>query len=225
MVERKLRDYAPHLGELRALGVEYRPLVWSCWRRPDIDATCAVRSMAQAASRRHGAVQARDLERRARRALGVQIWKHAAAMADTCRPALDSDEMSNVLPDAIAEARGRRANNAVAGCSARSHSSRSSSVCGSSQCSSRSCSPLPGSSPGSSSPVPPPGPTSVPSLAGGAQHGRAGASVAGTQLSGGVASPVADSRVDAQVDARAGFSQTGGAPLGGASSVPADAGA
>ena len=53
MVDRKLNDYAPYMEE-------FRPMVWSCWGRPHTDACSAVRSMAQSAARRHGAVQARS---------------------------------------------------------------------------------------------------------------------------------------------------------------------
>ena len=107
MVASKLERYAAILPELEADGVEYRPVVWSCWGRPHLGASAAVRSMAQAAARRHGAVGPRDLERRARQAVGVQLWKRAAQMAKACRPTLGSDEAAAVLPTAVARARAR----------------------------------------------------------------------------------------------------------------------
>ena len=60
--------------------------------------------MAQSAARRHGAVHSRDLEQRARGAIGVQIWKRAARMVVACRPALCADEAAAVLPAAVAQA-------------------------------------------------------------------------------------------------------------------------
>ena len=105
MVQRKLLNYAPYLDELKDDGVEYRPFVWSCWGRPHIDASSAVRSMSEAASRRHGAVKARDLERRASRAVFVQLWKRAARMVEACKPVLDCDEAALLLPRAVVQAR------------------------------------------------------------------------------------------------------------------------
>ena len=125
MVQRKLNDYAHVLEELQADGVEYRAAVWSCWGRPHTDASTAVRSMAQAAARRHGAVRARDIERRACRALGVQLWKRAAQMVDACRPKLETEEADLVLPASVATARARL------GCGRAAGRSRSSSACSS----------------------------------------------------------------------------------------------
>ena len=75
--------------------------------RAHCDATSAVRSMAQAAARRHGAVEARDIERRACKTIGVQLWKRAAKMVEACRPSLDSENAARVLPDAVAQAQAR----------------------------------------------------------------------------------------------------------------------
>ena len=104
MVQKKMHDYGAYLDELAEDGIAYKPVVWTCWGRPHVDAVGAVRSMAQAAARRHGALRPRDLERRAGAAIGVQIWKRAARMVDACRPCLCADEASLVLPAAVAEA-------------------------------------------------------------------------------------------------------------------------
>ena len=129
MVSKKLSDYAPYLEELREDGVEYRPVVWTCWGRPHVDATSAIRSMAASAARRQGAVCAHDVERRTQAAVGVQLWKRMARMVAACRPGLDTEEAACVLPDAIAGALlrlGRAAGDSGSSCSScSSHSSRS----------------------------------------------------------------------------------------------------
>ena len=107
MVRRKEEDCAAFLDELAEDGVVYTPVVWTCWGRPHADASAAVRSMAHAAARRQGSVRAEDLERRARCALGVQLWKRAARMVAACRPSLCSEDAAAVLPTAVAAARAR----------------------------------------------------------------------------------------------------------------------
>ena len=144
--------------------------------------------MAQAAARRHGAVRARDLERRACRALGVQFWKRAAQMVDACRPALAAEEIDLVLPASVDCARARL------GCT-RGHSN------GSSRCSSRGSSSSGGRSRSSSPRVPssflhPPSlPSDLP-VAGGAQfQGGRGAGVGNVAAS--------DAEVETRVGERA----------------------
>ena len=125
MVSQKTSEYARFLSELAEDGIEYRPMVWSCWGRPHADAAGAVRSMAQAAARRQGAISARCIERRTCSAIGVQIWKRAARMAATCRPSVGGDEAAAILPDAIAGALarlGRPADSGGGGSSGRSSS-------------------------------------------------------------------------------------------------------
>jgi hypothetical protein len=127
-VARKLRTYGPYLEELAREGVEYRPLAWTCWGRPHTDAEAALRSMAQAAARRQGAVNAQDLDRRARSAVGVQICHRAAKMVEARRPTLNQEDAALILPESVARARQRQGRPPERSCpSSRSSSSTSSS--------------------------------------------------------------------------------------------------
>ena len=105
-VLRKLGDYEHVIPELSDEGVHYKPLAWTCWGRPHTDAKAAVRSMSLAAARRQGDVDADDLERRARGAIGVQVWRRAAQMVAACLPRKNPDP-ARVLPNAIVAARER----------------------------------------------------------------------------------------------------------------------
>ena len=80
----KLEKYGPFLDELHSEGVDYAPVVWTCWGRPGTAATSAVRSLACAAARRHGIADPAVLENRANAIIGCFIWKRAASMALAC---------------------------------------------------------------------------------------------------------------------------------------------
>ena len=97
LAQRKLDKYAAHLGELRSEGVDYIPLVWSCWGRPHEDAVAAIRSMAAAASRRRGDLRADALRARTAALVGMQLARRAARMVSTCLPpAPDSDAWASL---------------------------------------------------------------------------------------------------------------------------------
>ena len=51
---RKRGVFSFHLEALGAEGVEYRPLVWSCWGREHPDTTAVLTSLARRAARRRG---------------------------------------------------------------------------------------------------------------------------------------------------------------------------
>ena len=209
MVEKKLRDYAAYLAELKEDGVEYRPMIWSCWGRPHTDASNAVRSMAQAAARRHGAVRVRDLERRACRALGVQFWKRAAQMVDACRPALAAEDVDLVLPASVACARARLGRTKGPGNSSSCCSSRGSSNSGDR---SRSSSPR-----GPSSSVHPPSRPSDLLAAGGAQfEGGRGAGVGHVAACDSAAGTCVGERALAEEAAASGAEPAAGGLAGGA---------
>ena len=205
----KLRDHAPYLAELKEDGVENRLMIWSCWGRPPTDASNAVRSMAQAAARRHGAVRARDLERRACRALGVQFWKRAAQMVDACRPALAAEDVDLVLPASVACARARLGRTKGPGNSSSCCSSRGSSNSGDR---SRSSSPR-----GPSSSVHPPSRPSGLLVAGGAQfEGGRGAGVGHVAACDSAAGTCIGERALAEEAAASGAEAAAGGLAGGA---------
>ena len=83
---RKRGVYARHLEALHAEGVEYRPLVWSCWGQEHPDTTAALTAMARRAARRHGVPDHAPLLRRARAQVGAALARRAAAMLRACMP-------------------------------------------------------------------------------------------------------------------------------------------
>ncbi|CAK0836831.1 unnamed protein product [Prorocentrum cordatum] len=96
----KLRRYAAVVPELADEGVEYRPLIWSCWGRPHGDASAAIHSMAAAASRRRGVAALEVLARRAKTLAGIQLWRRAAAMVAACVPTAPAADAAELIPAA-----------------------------------------------------------------------------------------------------------------------------
>ena len=87
MVRSKRAKYAAVLPQLEADGVRYLPVVFSCYGRPHPEAQGVLETLAGAAARRLGCVGAGVLLRRTRLAVGVQLWRRAAAMVRACVPA------------------------------------------------------------------------------------------------------------------------------------------
>ena len=88
---RKRDKYAPYLVALSAEGVEYRPLVWSCWGREHPDATAVLTQLARQAARRRGFASHLPTLRRARAQIGAALARRAAAMLRDCLPDADDD--------------------------------------------------------------------------------------------------------------------------------------
>ena len=87
MVRGKRAKYAAALPQLEADGIRYLPVVFSCYGRPHPEAQAVLEALAGAAARRLGCVEAGVLLRRTRLAVGVQLWRRAAAMVRACVPA------------------------------------------------------------------------------------------------------------------------------------------
>ena len=87
--DRKYGKYQEYLAELREEGLEYLPVVWSCWGRPGSAASTTVRALACAAARRRGIPDPAVLEQHMNAIVGCFVWKRAACMALAClgRPA------------------------------------------------------------------------------------------------------------------------------------------
>ena len=83
---RKRGVYARHLSALEAEGVQYRPLVWSCWGREHPDTTAVLTQLARQAARRHGMLCFSPLLRRVRARVGAALARRAAAMLRACLP-------------------------------------------------------------------------------------------------------------------------------------------
>ena len=86
LVRRKMWDYGEHLEGLRAEGIQYRPLAFSCYGRLHPDAELTLDAMARKAARRRGLGSHRLVLRRAQVRIGVEIWRRAAKMVLTCLP-------------------------------------------------------------------------------------------------------------------------------------------
>ena len=85
MRRRKVARIAPFASELEAGGIEYRPIVFSCYGRPHPDAQRLVQSLARRLARRRG-TEAHIEERRLAARIGLQIWRRAARMLRHCLP-------------------------------------------------------------------------------------------------------------------------------------------
>ena len=84
---RKRKVYGRFLGALEAEGVEYRPMVWSCWGREHADTTAILTRLAQQAARRRGLASHASLLRQIRAHVGAALARRAAAMLRACMPA------------------------------------------------------------------------------------------------------------------------------------------
>ena len=84
---RKRETYAKYLDALEAEGVEYRPLVWSCWGREHPETTAVLTGLARRAARRRGLVSHKPLLRQARAQVGAALARRAAGMLRACLPA------------------------------------------------------------------------------------------------------------------------------------------
>ena len=96
--QKKVTKYGAVLDELREEGIEYRPLVWTCWGRADGNAQEAMRTMAAAAARRRGYGDPRPLARHLAAQVGTQIWRRAACMVIACMPNAPSEDVRGLLP-------------------------------------------------------------------------------------------------------------------------------
>ena len=94
---RKVDKYGHVLEELREEGIDYRPLVWTCWGRPSGDAQQAMRTIAAAAARRRGLGDPAPLERHLRGSVGAQIWRRAACMVHACLPDAATEDVSRLI--------------------------------------------------------------------------------------------------------------------------------
>ena len=95
---RKSARYQKVIEELRAEGYDYKPLIWTCWGRPSLDAQAAIRTLAAVAARRRGLSSPLPLEMRARALIGAHIWRRAALMALSCLQRPAATDAADLLP-------------------------------------------------------------------------------------------------------------------------------
>ena len=89
----------PFSVELETGGIEYKPIVFSCFGRPHADAKQLLQSMAKRLARRRGTEAAVE-ERRLAGRIGLQIWRRAAQMVRRCLPA-SADDVAVQIPAAF----------------------------------------------------------------------------------------------------------------------------
>ena len=80
----KLKRYGDHLDALRRLGIKCVPLAFSSYGRLHSDAAAALETIARRAAQRRGLASHQQLLRRTQAAVGVLIWRRAAAMVHAC---------------------------------------------------------------------------------------------------------------------------------------------
>ena len=97
-IRRKRRRYGDAIDELHSEGYDYRPLVWSCWGRPDADASVAIQTLSSVAARRRGWPCGRPLEQRACALIGAHVWRRVARMVLSCAPGGSADDMAELMP-------------------------------------------------------------------------------------------------------------------------------
>ena len=86
MRRRKVRHYADHAGDLLEQGIQYVPIIWSCWGREHEDTTRVLRRIARVVARRRGGSHDAVLAS-LRDAIGAILARRAAAMLGSCMPA------------------------------------------------------------------------------------------------------------------------------------------
>ena len=85
MRTRKRNAYGPQLLDaLEAEGIEYKPLVWSCYGREHPDTTAVLTVLARTAARRRGMASHTPLLQRTRARVGAALARRAAAMLRAC---------------------------------------------------------------------------------------------------------------------------------------------
>ena len=73
-------------------GVKYQPMIFSAYGRAHLEKDSILLTLALGAARRRGLRDHRPVLRRARKAIGVAIWRRAARMVLACLPPLEVEE-------------------------------------------------------------------------------------------------------------------------------------
>ena len=104
MVDRKNARIGPYRRELEDIGVEYRPVAFSCFGRPHGDAVRILQAMAKQHARRKGTEMHTEM-RRLMSKITTEIWRRAARMVRQCTPEMDEGEEDGEVVDGITLAR------------------------------------------------------------------------------------------------------------------------
>ena len=86
---RKVDLHRAHFEDLRIQGIDYQPLVWSCWGREHEDTSKILRQLARSNARRRGDECAPVLTAM-RHTVCAALARRSAAMVLSCMPRSDS---------------------------------------------------------------------------------------------------------------------------------------
>ena len=86
MVQRKLEHYGPYLNTLERQNIEYMPIVWSSYGRPNARAVSVLRTLSKRISRRRGTVTAEAVYQSLQSAISTEIWRRGARQIFHCWP-------------------------------------------------------------------------------------------------------------------------------------------
>ena len=86
MYTRKVSHYEDHREALDRQNITYEPMLFSCYGRPHARATTLLCTLAKRIARRRGCSAGEWDYKRLRAAVGVEIWRRAAAMVQACWP-------------------------------------------------------------------------------------------------------------------------------------------
>ena len=84
MRKRKLGEYRYLEADLRAAGLQYKPIPWSCWGREHPDTSVVLEALARRAARRRGVADWRAVLRQLRGDINARIARRAALMFRQC---------------------------------------------------------------------------------------------------------------------------------------------
>ena len=94
MVQRKLEHYGPHLTTLERQNIEYIPLVFSSYGRPNARTVSILRTLSKRISRRRGTVTAQAVYYSMQSAVSTEIWRRAAKQVFHCWPGGNRDDVA-----------------------------------------------------------------------------------------------------------------------------------
>ena len=95
--------YAAVLPEMRRSGLQYSPLVFSCFGRMHCEAFSIVGKIGLAAARKVGVVNGDSLVHRTFENIGVALVRRSVAMYRACLPPLSPEAFNLLLGDGLNE--------------------------------------------------------------------------------------------------------------------------
>jgi hypothetical protein len=87
--KQKIDRYSAHLPELRGQGIDYTPIVWSCFGRPHPEAKRVLHAIARTTARRRGGTNAEEIYSRIMADINVEIWRRNVMQLRSCWPTPD----------------------------------------------------------------------------------------------------------------------------------------